>query len=545
MTASDFTPWPDELVRSYREQGWWQNQTLGALLRESAQRYGERIALVCGARRWSYRELDERADQLATGFAQLGLRTGERVVVQLPNIAEFFAVCFGCFRLGLIPVLALPGHRRAEIAAFCQLAEAAAYVIPDRHDGYDYRLLARETQALAPCLRHVIVAGAAEEFVPLQSLYAKPLALPDQDPAAVALLQLSGGSTGTPKLIPRTHDDYLYSVRTSVDICGFDAATVYLAALPVAHNFPLSSPGTLGTLYSGGRIVLLTRPEPDAAFTLIAAEAVSHLALVPSLLLAWLERATSLRPPLGSLRLVQVGGASLAAEVAARIKPVFGCALQQVFGMAEGLVTYTRLDDDPDVVLETQGRPMSPGDEIRIVDDQDRVLADGETGHLLTRGPYTIRGYWRADQHNRKAFTVDGFYRTGDLVRRRADGSLQVMGRSKDQINRAGEKIAAAEVEQHLLSHPRVRNAALVAIPDERLGERSCAFVELAEPDSDEAPARIALGLKLHLRDHCGLAAHKIPDRIEFIDRLPLTAPGKIAKPQLRALALNLTRTPT
>ncbi|MDX8130023.1 (2,3-dihydroxybenzoyl)adenylate synthase [Methylomonas sp. OY6] len=545
MTASDFTPWPDELVRSYREQGWWQNQTLGALLRESAQRYGERIALVCGARRWSYRELDERADQLATGFAQLGLRTGERVVVQLPNIAEFFAVCFGCFRLGLIPVLALPGHRRAEIAAFCQLAEAAAYVIPDRHDGYDYRLLARETLALAPCLRHVIVAGAAEEFVPLQSLYVKPLALPDQDPAAVALLQLSGGSTGTPKLIPRTHDDYLYSVRTSVDICGFDAATVYLAALPVAHNFPLSSPGTLGTLYSGGRIVLLTRPEPDAAFTLIAAEAVSHLALVPSLLLAWLERATSLRPPLGSLRLVQVGGASLAAEVAARIKPVFGCALQQVFGMAEGLVTYTRLDDDPDVVLETQGRPMSPGDEIRIVDDEDRVLADGETGHLLTRGPYTIRGYWRADEHNRKAFTVDGFYRTGDLVRRRADGSLQVMGRSKDQINRAGEKIAAAEVEQHLLSHPRVRNAALVAIPDERLGERSCAFVELAEPDSDEAPARIALGLKLYLRDHCGLAAHKIPDRIEFIDRLPLTAPGKIAKPQLRALALNLTRTPT
>ncbi|MCQ8119884.1 AMP-binding protein, partial [Methylomonas rosea] len=281
MTEADFTPWPDDLVRRYRERGWWRGQTLGAFLRESARRHGERLALVCGARRWSYRELDERADRLATGFAQLGLRPGERIVVQLPNIAEFFAVCFGCFRLGLIPVLALPGHRRAEIAAFCQLAEAAAYVIPDRHDGYDYRVLARETRALTPSLRQVIVVGAAEEFVPLQMLYAELTTLPEPDPGAVALLQLSGGSTGTPKLIPRTHDDYLYSVRESVAICGFDTATVYLAALPVAHNFPLSSPGTLGTLHVGGRIVLLTRPEPDAAFALIAAEAVSHLALVP------------------------------------------------------------------------------------------------------------------------------------------------------------------------------------------------------------------------------------------------------------------------
>ncbi|MCQ8119959.1 AMP-binding protein, partial [Methylomonas rosea] len=277
----------------------------------------------------------------------------------------------------------------------------------------------------------------------------------------------------------------------------------------------------------------------------IAAEAVSHLALVPSLLLLWLECAANRRPPLDSLRLVQVGGASLAAKVATRVQSVMSCALQQVFGMAEGLVNYTRLDDVLDAILETQGRPISPDDEIRIVDDEDRILADGATGHLLTRGPYTIRGYWRADEHNRKAFTIDGFYRTGDLVLRRADGNLQVMGRAKDQINRAGEKIAAAEVEHHLLSHPRVRNAALVAVPDERLGERSCAFVELAEPITDEVPTQIALGLKLHLRDHCGLAAHKIPDRIEFIDRFPLTAPGKIAKPQLRAMALNLTRSQT
>jgi 2,3-dihydroxybenzoate-AMP ligase len=536
MSGADFTPWPEDLAREYRERGWWRGQTLGAFLRELAERHGERTALVCGERRWSYRELDRRADRLAAGLLALGLVPGERVVVQLPNIAEFFAVCFACFRLGLIPVMALPGHRRAEIGAFCETAEASAYVIADRHEGYDYRNLAREVLALAPSLRHVIVAGEAAEFTSLDSLYAEPRALPDPDSGAVALLQLSGGSTGTPKLIPRTHDDYLYSVRASVDICRFDADTAFLAALPVAHNFPLSSPGTLGTLHAGGRIVLLPRPDPAAAFALIAAESVTHVALVPALLLVWLEAVRGERPALDSLRLVQVGGASLAPEVARRVRPTFGCTLQQVFGMAEGLVNYTRLDDDEAVVMETQGRPISPGDEIRIVDDEDLDLPEGETGHLLTRGPYTIRGYWRADEYNRLAFTGDGFYRTGDLVRRRPDGNLQVMGRAKDQINRAGEKIAAEEVERYLLSHPQVRNAALVSIPDAWLGERSCAFVELAGT-ATEPPARLALDLKLHLRDRCGLAIHKIPDRFEFVDHLPLTAPGKVAKQQLRLMA--------
>ena len=149
MSGADFTPWPEDLAREYRERGWWRGQTLGAFLRELAERHGERTALVCGERRWSYRELDRRADRLAAGLLALGLVPGERVVVQLPNIAEFFAVCFACFRLGLIPVMALPGHRRAEIGAFCETAEASAYVIADRHEGYDYRNLAREVLARA------------------------------------------------------------------------------------------------------------------------------------------------------------------------------------------------------------------------------------------------------------------------------------------------------------------------------------------------------------------------------------------------------------
>jgi 2,3-dihydroxybenzoate-AMP ligase len=202
-------------------------------------------------------------------------------------------------------------------------------------------------------------------------------------PSEVAFLQLSGGSTGLSKLIPRTHDDYIYSFRASNDICGIDAESVYLAALPVAHNFTMSSPGTLGVLYAGGTVVLCPAPSPDVAFALIERERVTITALVPPLAVLWLEAAPVSRHDRSSLRLLQVGGAKLAREVAERVGPVLGCTLQQVFGMAEGLVNYTRLDDPEERIVATQGRPISPDDELRVVDADECEVAPGAVGHLL------------------------------------------------------------------------------------------------------------------------------------------------------------------
>ncbi|GHD57456.1 (2,3-dihydroxybenzoyl)adenylate synthase [Jeongeupia chitinilytica] len=526
-----FTPWPNTVAERYRELGYWRGEPLGAMLARVARQHPGRTALICGKRHISYRYLDERASQLAAGFARLGIAPQDRVIVQLPNIAEFFIACFALFRLGAIPVMALPAHRSAEIGFFAETTGATAYVIADRHGGFDYRTLARDVQAHNPALQHVVVVGDAAEFTDLDALYTEPAAQANVDASQVALMQLSGGSTGTPKLIPRTHDDYLYSVLESARICGFDADTVYLAALPVSHNFPLSSPGTLGTLCVGGTVVLARDPSPETAFPLIATHQVSVTALVPALALLWLQAAPQ-HAPLASLRMLQVGGARLSVEAARKVRPLLGCQLQQVFGMAEGLVNYTRAGDPEDLVIQTQGCPISPHDEIRVVDDDDIDVPHGETGHLLTRGPYTIRGYYKAAEHNARAFTADGFYRTGDRVRLTPEGYLVVEGRSKDQINRGGEKIAAEEVENHLLSHPQVRNAALVAMPDNWLGEKSCAFIELTGPS--ETPAlRLALQLKTHLQGR-GLAAYKIPDHIEFVDALPLTALGKVSKEALR-----------
>ncbi|MEK5508512.1 (2,3-dihydroxybenzoyl)adenylate synthase [Paenibacillus sp. FSL P4-0113] len=522
--------WPQEFAERYRKAGYWEGVTFGEMLRERAVSQGDRTAVTDGQTSTSYRELDEKVDRLSAGFYQLGIRSTDRVIVQLPNVTEFFDVCFALFRLGALPIFSLPAHRSSEIAYFGEFSEAVAYIIPDVYSGFDYRGLAREVQARVATLRHVIVVGKPQEFTALSGLYIQPdQSLPQVLAGDIAFLQLSGGSTGLPKLIPRTHDDYIYSLRGSVEICGLDEDSVYLAALPMAHNYPLSSPGVFGALYAGAKIVLAPTPSPDDAFPLIEQEQVTITALVPPLALVWLDSASSRTCDLSSLQVLQVGGAKFNEEAARRIKPELGCTLQQVFGMAEGLVNYTRLDDPEDIIVATQGRPISIDDEIKILDDEDKEVAPGEVGHLLTRGPYTIRGYYKADQHNARAFTRDGFYRTGDLVRLSPDGNVIVEGRAKDQINRGGEKVAAEEIENHLLAHPGVHDAAIVAMPDEYLGERSCAFIIPYEmvPTVTE--------LKKFLRER-GLAAYKIPDRIEFITAFPQTSVGKVSKKALREM---------
>ena len=502
--------WPDDVAQRYREKGYWRGETFGRWLRERAATHGDRIAVVGGATRWDYQELDRRADALAVAFRNLGWQRGDRVVVQLSNIPEFISVVFALFRAGVVPVYALPAHRRVEVTHFAMASEAVGLIVPDVLNGFDHRVLADDVLRQVPTLRQVVVAGDAGPFVPLAPLEAATGRCDDtSQPSDVAFLQLSGGSTGLSKLIPRTHDDYIYSIRASAEICGLDERSVYLGALPIAHNFPMSSPGFLGALYAGGTVVLSPSPSPDVAFPLVAREHVTITALVPPLALVWLDAAAASAADLSSLRVVQVGGAKLTPEVARRITPTFGATLQQVFGMAEGLVNYTRLDDPAEVIIATQGRPISPDDEVLVVDDQGHPVLDGEPGHLLTRGPYTIRAYHNAPQANADSFTPDGFYRTGDIVARTAGGNFVVLGRATDQINRGGEKISAEEIEDHLVSHPQVFDAIVVAVPDTYLGERACAFV-VARGDAPKAAE-----LRAWIRNR-GLAAFKVPDQVVF-----------------------------
>ncbi len=521
--------WPGELVARYREKGYWTGETFGRMLRDRAAAHGARLAVIDAGTRWTYAGLLERAEAAAGGFLTLGLKPGDRVIVQLPNIAAFFPAVFGLFLAGLVPVFALPAHRQTELIHLARKAKARALVQADRHEGFDYRPLALTVRDGAPELRHLIIVGeAGPDMLAFDDLRPGPELPPDPDPQSVAFLQISGGSTGLPKLIPRTHDDYIYSFRASAEICGLGPDSVFMAALPVAHNFTMSSPGVFGTLHAGGRVVMCPTPSPETAFALIAQEGVTITGLVPPLALLWMQAAARTRHDLSSLKMLQVGGAKLIPEAAARVRPVLGCTLQQVFGMAEGLVNYTRLDEPEEIIIATQGRPISPDDEILILDDAGNPVAEGAPGHLLTRGPYTIRAYHDDPAANARSFTEDGYYRTGDIVRRLPGGHLSVQGRAGDHINRAGEKISAEEIEDHLMAHPAVFDAAVVSIPDPFLGERSCAFVV---PQGDRPKAA---EIRAFVRSR-GLAEFKVPDEVVFVTEFATTAVGKVSRNQLRA----------
>ncbi|MFC4377213.1 (2,3-dihydroxybenzoyl)adenylate synthase [Nocardia halotolerans] len=524
-----YVPFPNDAAEQYRSAGYWSGRALGDLLRDSARSQPQRPAVLSDAAVQSYADLDAAADRLARGLLALGISPGDRVIVQLPNIPEFATALFALLRAGIIPVLTLPAHRRAEIEHLAALSEAVAYLIPDRLGDFDYRELAATVQAAVPSLRHVLVAGEPGAFTALDSVAADEGSLPEVDPSDIALMLVSGGTTGLPKLIARTHDDYAYNATASAEVCGLTPDDVYLAALPAAHNFPLACPGILGTVATGGAIAFTLDPSPEAAFAAIEKHAVSVTALVPPLAQLWSAAVDWEDADLSSLRLLQVGGARLAEVNARDVEPALQCKLQQVFGMAEGLLNFTRLDDPDELVHTTQGRPLSPADEIRVVDAEGDDVAPGEEGELLTRGPYTLRGYYRAPEHNARAFTPDGYYRSGDLVRQLPSGHLMVSGRIKDVINRGGENISCDELEEHLLAHPAVRHAAAVGLPDASLGEKACVVLVV----TGELPT---VGeLKTFLTER-GLATYKLPDLVRQADSLPLTAVGKIDKKALRAL---------
>ncbi|EMF6669328.1 TPA: (2,3-dihydroxybenzoyl)adenylate synthase [Serratia marcescens] len=524
-----FTPWPAEFASRYRERGYWTDKPLTEILDRQAN--NDAPAIIDAQGSLTYRELQQRSDRLAAALLRRGVKSGDTALVQLGNVAEFYIVFFALLKIGVAPVNALFSHQRSELNAYAEQIKPALLIADRQHGLYADDQFLNTFRDAHPSLRVVALRSQPEGELALAAwldeasdgFVAQPSAA-DQ----VAFFQLSGGSTGTPKLIPRTHNDYYYSIRRSVEICRFDAQTRYLCALPVAHNYPMSSPGVLGVFYGAGLVVFAADPDAAQCFRLIEQHQINVTALVPPAVTLWLQAIEEWggNAQLASLKLLQVGGAKLGETLAARIQNEIGCQLQQVFGMAEGLVNYTRLDDDERHILTTQGRPMSPDDEVWVADDDGNPLPAGEVGRLMTRGPYTFRGYYQSPAHNADAFDADGFYCSGDLISISEDGYITVLGRQKDQINRGGEKIAAEEIENLLLRHPDVINAALVSMPDALMGEKSCAYIIA------NAPLKPVV-LRRHLREQ-GVADFKLPDRFIQVDSLPLTPVGKVDKKRLR-----------
>jgi 2,3-dihydroxybenzoate---[aryl-carrier protein] ligase len=530
-------PFPPEFAKRYREKGYWLDKTLPQEYRIVFDKYKDRIALLDRDRVITYGELDCLSDNLALNLRDAGFQSLDRFVVQLPNVAEFVVLYLALQKIGGIPIAALMPHRFAEISQFVELSGAVACVVPDSHGDFDYCAMVDRIRQKAPHLKHGIVLGPARPgFLSLTELIEKPAKLPKSalaeikiDPDDPAIFQLSGGTTGIPKLIPRTHNDYAYNSKMASKVCAVGENSVLIVILPIAHNLPLACPGIQGFLFHGGRVVLSASARPEDVFTLIEKHRVTHIKVVPALLIRLLHDPAVARHDLSSLKIIQSGGQSMLPEVRQLAKKLIPSAfVQENFGMSEGMLMFVRLDDPPDVANETVGRPVSPDDEVRLLDDDDREILGGEVGELCCRGPYTLRGYFAVPEYNARTFTSDGFYRSGDLMRRHKSGHNYIVeGRKKDLINRGGEKISAEEIENLILMHPSVKNVSCVPIPDPVLGERMCACVLLRDNsklDFDELKAFL-LGKEI--------AKFKLPERLEIMQDFPLSPFGKVSKKTL------------
>ena len=527
---------PAEFAARYRAEGYWEDRALRDVFDETFSRYGDRVAIIDGGQSVTYSELNDRATRLALNLFDEGFQPLDRVVVQLPNVVEFVYLYFALQKIGCIPIMALPTHRYREMSQFAELSGAVACVTPDKIKDFDYCELVRRIRDAHKTVKFGIILGDAPGgFLSLTEMIERPSRRPVSDlksiridPEDPAVFQLSGGTTGIPKLIPRTHNDYIYNSKIASAVSGVGAAEVFLDVLPLAHNLPLACPGLQGYLLHGGTFVLSNSTRGEDVFTLIERHRVTHIAVVPALLIRLINDPLIARFDLSSLRVIQSGGQRLQPEVRRRTKELIpSVTVQENFGMAEGLLMFVRFDDPEDVRMETVGRPLSPHDEVKLVDDDDNEVAPGQVGELLARGPYTLRGYFGVPEYNARSFTSDGYYRSGDLMRLHPSGNYIVEGRKKDLINRGGEKISAEEIENLILTHPAVQNVACVPMPDPVLGERMCAYAILRGGNTLTLPELAAFLMNEEI------AKHKLPERLEIVDDFPLSPFGKVSKKDL------------
>lgn len=551
-----WTPYQEELARNYRDKRYWADETFTQVFDKVTERFWDKEALVGGDQRYTYGELKLGSDRLAHHFLKMGLKKHDRIVVQLTNIPEFVFIYLAFQKIGVIPVMCLPQHRFTEISQIAERAEAIGYVIPGKTPKFDYvELVDQVADALG--MKYRMIVGPGQE-VPEGYTYINDLlkdrieerespvilkeALPD--PHDVCILLLSGGTTGIPKLIPREYNAYRYVTEESSRELGYSMYTVQLAVAPVAHNMVLAAPGIQGAFMFGGKVIMSTSPRTEDICKLIEKEHITHIPMVPAMIINMLNFEERGKYNLSSWEIVINGGSKIEPVVAARVKPELGCKLVSQFGMSEGTITQTNLFDNDDVIYNTIGLPVSPADEWKIIDkDTCEVICESappsegfykgrteEPGELIFRGPYTIRGYYNAADHNKKAFTEDGYFRSGDLGCMHKSGrGFVIMGRLKDAINRGGEKFSCEEVENLILKCDKVHDAALIPMPDPILGERACAFVSLRDPETDT----LTLEELISFLDG-KLAKFKLPERLEIRPDLPHTNIGKVKKEELR-----------
>lgn len=540
--------YPASLAGRYGDAGAWLDRTISEEFHAVAQRFPDRDAIVSVDGRLSYAELDLRTDQVAVGLHAIGLRPGDPVLFQVNNRLHSIVAWYGVLKAGLVPVATLAAHRLHEISQISARTGAVAHLVEAGNRSFDLIGFALDHRNEHATLRHVLTVGDTAPrngFVRLEDLGlgVDPVTARNQvaslqagiDPGEVAVFQLSGGTTGVPKVIPRRHAEYWYNASAYAQRLRWDESCRVAHLIPIIHNAGIVC--GVHAPHSIGACLVLGTPDAAASLPLLIEEKITDVLIGHAHYRAISDGIGALS---GSVRRVVLSGAKVPPTLFSEIEDL-GVWAGQLFGMAEGFFAVTDIDAPSRARQTTVGTPLSDLDEFRILEPgTETELPDGATGELCCRGPYTLPGYFDAAEHNAVAFTTDGFFRTGDLASVHTVGGRRYIcidGRIKDVINRGGEKINAEEVELLLIRHPAVLQAAVVAMPDPRLGERSCAIMV-----ARDRPVTLEQ-IRAHLTA-LGVATFKWPERLEWVAQLPQSTIGKIDKRALRQWVAGISAEP-
>jgi cyclohexanecarboxylate-CoA ligase len=491
--------------------------------------------------RLTYAELGTRVDAIAAGLVERGVGNGDVVAFQLPNWWEFTALFFACNRIGAVANPLMPIFRQRELRFMLGFAEAKVVVVSALWRGFDHMAMMQEIRADLPRLEHVLAVGGTGESSFEKALLDRPalsdaerekLARLRPEPNDVAELIYTSGTSGEPKAVMHTANTVLAPANCFIQDIPLTGRDVVFMGSPYAHQtgflYGMLMPVMLGTTtvaldaWSAADAVPMIERE-GATFSMGSTPFLSDMVNLPDVPRSRVSR---------TLRTWVCAGAPIPRVLVQRAKAEMDLDVLSCWGMSENAgLTITRKSDAHEKVFETDGRAL-PGNDVRIVDESKRPVPADTVGNLQARGITHFVGYLKKPQLN--GIDADGWFDTGDLARMDRDGYIRIVGRTKDVIIRGGENIPVAEVENVIYRHPGVAECAVVAMPDERLGERGCAFV------TPKGSASLDLAELMRFLGEQGMAKPYWPERLELLAEMPRTPSGKIQKFKLRELAAKL-----
>jgi len=532
-----FTPYRKEDAEKYNRLGWWAGLTLGDLLDKAADIYPSKEALVDDKSRLTYSQVRAMVNRLAISLMELGIKTMDRVLVQLPNWNEFVYSYFALQKIGAIPVLLIDRYRPYEINHLFRLTGAASWIVPEKYRKTDYLPIIKDVLKKTPQIKHVILArgGRHRRLLNLETMIEQTelkerdlirLAKRRPDPMQVAHMGPTGGTTGLPKVVPRTHNSLICGIEYGARAWEMDIHDTCLLAGPIGHDLTFTK-GLCGSLFTFGKTVFLDSTDPNDICRTIRQEKVTAIVWVPTLAKRLIDFEGLKDYDLSSLKKMHCGGGVSQPEIIKGVWEKLGCTFFNGYGGTEGQTTITRLEDHPETVLHTVGRPTCPYDTYKVVDRNGKELPPNTPGELIIKGPGIFTGYYKAPEENKMALNKEGFFSTGDVIKIDEAGNVTITGRIKEMINRGGESISATEIESLIIGHPGVAIVAVIPMPDPVMGERVCAYIQ-SKPGANLNFDKIIATLKERKA-----SVLQFPERIEFIEDMPLTKAEKVDKKTL------------